>query len=92
MTDYTKKLMQPYEEEAENYIYKKKELDDIENDLLVLGTKVAKANKDNFITIAERMEVLDMKREEILKDICMSKEEYIMLLLAESVVNDFMDN
>lgn len=59
------------------YLDKKVELDDIENELLLLGTKVAKANKDNFINISERMEVLDMKREEILKDIGMSKEEYI---------------
>ena len=82
MTDYTKMMMKSYEEEAIEYLYnnKKKELEDIEDELELLGSKVAKANKDNFITIAERMEVLGMIREEILKDIGMSEEEYIKKL------------
>ncbi|MCK4329765.1 hypothetical protein KAX02_07970 [candidate division WOR-3 bacterium] len=86
MTDYTEMMMKSYEEEAIEYLYnnKKKELEDIEDELELLGSKVAKANKDNFITIAERMEVLGMIREEILKDIGMSEEEYIKKLKGEA--------
>lgn len=82
MTDYTEMMMKSYEEEAIEYLYnnKKKELEDIEDELDLLGSKVAKANKDNFITIAERIEVLGMIREEILKDVGMSEEEYIKKL------------
>lgn len=63
----------------------KKALYNIENELLLLGTKVAKADKDNFITIAEKMEVLCMKREEILDSIGMSIEEYIEKLGGEKI-------